>query len=139
MSASDNKRLIADAFAAWAKGEGNPFSLLAEDASWTIPGSSPVAGTYHGRQDFLDRAIQPFVARVAEPLRPAVQSIVAEDDTVVVMWEGHATALDGRPYDNRYCWVMRIQDGQIREATAFFDAPVFTDLWERVSPRTGVR
>jgi uncharacterized protein len=135
VSAGENKRLIADAFDAWAKGDGNFFDLLADDATWTIPGSSPIAGTYHGRQEFLDRAIQPIGARLAKPIRPTVHSIVAEDDTVAVMWEGHAVALDGRPYDNRYSWVMRLQGGRITEATAFFDAPAFTDLWERVSPR----
>ena len=63
-----------------------------------------------------------------------MQSIVAEDDVVVVLWQGHATALDGRPYDNTYSWHMRVRDGSIVEVPAFFDSPTLDDLLERVSP-----
>jgi ketosteroid isomerase-like protein len=59
--------------------------------------------------------------------------IVAEDDIIVVYWRGHATTLDGKPYDNTYCWIMRVQDGTVREATAFFDAPPLMELWERIT------
>jgi ketosteroid isomerase-like protein len=61
-----------------------------------------------------------------------VRSIVAEDDDVVILWDGHATALDGLPYDNTYSWHMRLVDGVIVEVIAFFDAPALTDLLERV-------
>jgi ketosteroid isomerase-like protein len=52
---------------------------------------------------------------------------------VLVLWQGHAIATDGRPYDNRYCWIMRVEHGTITEVTAFFDAPTLADLFERVS------
>jgi uncharacterized protein len=50
----------------------------------------------------------------------------------VVLWDGHAVAKDGKAYDNRYCWVMRIQGGKVIEAFAFFDSPALTDLFGRV-------
>jgi ketosteroid isomerase-like protein len=96
MTVADNKQLIQDAFDAWAKGEGEFFRLLSDDARWTITGTSVLAGTYTGRARFLD-AIRPIGERLSEPIRPTVQSIVAEGDVVVVLWQGHATALDGRP------------------------------------------
>jgi uncharacterized protein len=132
MSTDENKSLIQAGFEAWAKGEGDFYSLLADDAKWTITGSSPVAGTFSSRQEFLDRAVQPIYQRLSQPLRPTVKTIVAEGDEVVALWEGHATATDGRAYDNTYCWVMRVQDGKVTEATAFFDAPMLTDLFERI-------
>jgi ketosteroid isomerase-like protein len=98
---------------------------------WTITGTSVLAGIYTSRAQFLD-AIRPIGARLSGPIKPTVQSIVAEDDVVVVLWRGHATALDGRPYDNQYSWHMRFQDGAIVEVTAFFDTPTLTDLLERV-------
>jgi ketosteroid isomerase-like protein len=104
-------RLSSPAFEAWAKGEGDFFRLLADDELWTITGSSPVAGTYASRQAFLDGAIQPIAA----------------------LWHGHAVAKDGEAYDNRYCWVMRFEDGKVKEADAFFDSPALTDLFERVA------
>ena len=132
MAVADNKQLIQDAFDAWAKGEGEFFRLLSDDARWTITGTSALAGTYTSRSQFLE-AIRPIGVRLSEPIRPTVQSIVAEDDVVVVLWQGHATALDGRPYDNTYSWHMRVRDGSIVEVTAFFDSPTLDDLLERVS------
>jgi ketosteroid isomerase-like protein len=136
MNSDENKSLIQAAFDAWSKGEGDFYSLLADDAIWTITGSSPVAGTFTSRQEFLDRAVQPIFQRLSQPLRPTVKTLVAERDQVVALWEGHAVATDGRPYDNTYCWVMRVQDGKVREATAFFDAPLLTDLLERIQVGT---
>ncbi len=57
--------------------------------------------------------------------------MIAEGDTVVVLWDGHAVAKDGQPYDNRYCWVMRMEGGKVKEAVAFFDSQMLTDLWQR--------
>jgi len=44
-----NKERIRAAFDEWAAGTGGPFALLADDATWTVVGNSPVSGTYHGR------------------------------------------------------------------------------------------
>ncbi len=75
-------------------------------------GSSPVAGIYTSRQDFKERAIQPIGARLSQPIRPTLEEIIGEGDTVVVLWSGHAVAVDDGPYDNRYCWVMRLVEGE---------------------------
>ena len=134
MSADDNRALVRAAFDAWAAGQGDFYRLLADDVTWTITGSSPVAGTYTSRQEFLDGAIQPIFKRLSQPIQPIVHTLIAEGDQVVALWEGHATALDGVPYDNVYCWVMRVQDGKVTHATAFFDSPPLTELLERVQP-----
>jgi ketosteroid isomerase-like protein len=134
VTSQQSKNVVAAAFEGWVRGDGDFFSILADDVSWTITGSSPVAGTYTSRQEFIERAIQPISARLSQPIRPNVQRIITEGDTVVVLWSGHAVAADGGPYDNRYCWVMRLVDGKVKEATAFFDSPALTDLFERVKP-----
>lgn len=129
---AESKRLVEDAFAAWADGSGGVFGLLSDDARWTITGTSSLAGTYTGRQQFLDRAVAPISARLSQPIRPTVRSVVAEGDSVVVLWDGHAVALDGQPYDNAYSWHLRVEGGSIVEVTAFFDSPTLTELLERV-------
>ena len=55
MSTSENKKLIQDAFTAWANGDGMSFfNLLAEDASWMVMGSCPISGTYMGRHQLIE-------------------------------------------------------------------------------------
>ena len=57
-------------------------------------------------------------------------------DTVIVRWDGHGVANDGRPYDNSYAWFMTVRDGKVIDGTAFFDSISFNDLWTRVPPQT---
>ena len=118
LSESENSALVAAAFDAWAKGDGNIYDILADDVVWTITGSSLVAGTYTSRQQFLDEAIQPIFVRLSEPIRPTIRRIITEGNTIVVLWEDHAVAKDGQAYDNRHCWVMRIR-GREEEAVAY--------------------
>lgn len=129
-----NKRHIQEAFDAWSAGTGGPFVLLADDATWTIVGNSPVSRTYRSRKEFLDVVIDPFNARMSTPLRPAIRALFAEGDWVIALFDASATAVDGKPYENTYTWYLRLQGSAIVEAIAFFDTIEFTDLWNRVHP-----
>ena len=91
MSAADNKKLVQDAFAAWARGDGTAFfNLLADDVQWTVIGSSPVSRTYPSKQAFLRRCDQTTRAKLAGPIQPTVKNIIAEGDNIVLQWEGKA-------------------------------------------------
>jgi ketosteroid isomerase-like protein len=129
-----NKDRIRRAFDEWAAGTGGPFALLADDATWTIVGNSPVSRTYGSRQEFLDVVIDPFNARMEVPLRPAVRALYADGDWVIALFDASATARDGKPYENTYTWYMRMAGDAIVEVIAFFDTVEFTDFWTRVSP-----
>jgi uncharacterized protein len=129
-----NKDRIRRAFDEWAAGTGGPFALLADDATWTIVGNSPVSRTYGSRQEFLDVVIDPFNARMEVPLRPAVRALYADGDWVIALFDASATARDGTPYENTYTWYMRMAGGAIVEVIAFFDTIEFTDFWNRVAP-----
>jgi uncharacterized protein len=129
-----NKDRVRAAFDDWAAGTGGPFALLADDATWTIVGNSPVSRTFASRQEFIDVVIDPFNARLSSPLVPTVRALFADGDWVIALFDGAATAADGRPYRNTYTWYMRLQDGAVVEVIAFFDTIEFTDFWTRVSP-----
>jgi uncharacterized protein len=132
------KQRLGAAFAAWAAGTGGPFDLLADDATWTIVGTSPVSRTYGSKREFIDVVIDPFNARMAEPLVPTVRGLYADGDWVVVLFDGRATARDGQPYRNTYTWYLRFAPGgepdTVVEVIAFFDTIEFTDFWRRVEP-----
>jgi len=101
---------------------------------WTIVGTSKAAGTYRGREAFLANVIRPFGARVATPLVPTVRALYADGDVVIALFDAVATAKDGRSYRNTYSWYLRVRDGRIVGATAFFDTATFDDLWTRITP-----
>jgi uncharacterized protein len=59
----------------------------------------------------------------------AVREVYADGDTVVVVWDGEGTRLDGKPYENSYAWIMRFREGfLVVEATAYFDSIAFDEL-----------
>lgn len=129
-----NKALIAQSFEAWGNGTGGPYSLLADDVSWTITGNSLVAKTYPSREAFLGEVIRPFDARMATPLKPTIRQLYADGDTVVAFFDASGTARDGKPYSNTYAWFLEVKDGRITRAHAFFDSMAFNDFWRRVMP-----
>jgi uncharacterized protein len=131
---SNNKRAIQAGFDAWRNGTGGVFDLLASDAKWTIVGSSPVSRTFTSRQEFLDVVITPFNARLSSRLVPTVRGVYADGEMVIVLWDGEGTARDGKPYKNTYSWYMRMRNGKIVDATAFFDTVEFNDFWTRIKP-----
>lgn len=45
----------------------------------------------------------------------------ADGESVVVEARGDMTTADGRPYDNRYVWVLRVEDGRITEVREYFN------------------
>jgi ketosteroid isomerase-like protein len=53
---------------------------------------------------FLSEVIRPFNARMSVGLKPAIRSIYAEGDTVIVLFDARGTARDGKPYENTYAW-----------------------------------
>jgi ketosteroid isomerase-like protein len=131
---SRNKAIVQASFDAWRNGTGSPFTLLTDEATWTIVGRSAASKTYTGRETFMREVIRPFNARMREPLKPTIRRLYADGDTVIVFFDAAGTARDGQAYVNTYAWFLEMRDGGVIAATAFFDSLVFNDLWSRVSP-----
>jgi len=133
-----NKAIVAAAFDRWAAGGSDFFKeMLTTDIVWTIEGSGPSAGTYRGYDEFMARAVRPFVSRLREPVRPVSKKIWADGDHVIINWEGQAVARDGRPYRNRYVWIFRMHGGKAAEVNAFLDLTPYDDVIRRIPAPEG--
>jgi uncharacterized protein len=131
MNTAENKRLVQDAFAAWARGENNAvFNLLADDVHWTVIGSTLVSRTYMSKQEFLEGAVKPLGQKLSGAIQPTVTAVSADGDLVIVQWEGRANGKNGTLYNQTYCWVMRLADGKVREGTAYLDTEMVSQLWK---------
>lgn len=126
-----NKMIIQKGFTAWSNGTGSFFDLLDDSARWTISGNSRFSKTYN-RKGLMDEVLIPLNKRLSARIVPSIRDIYADGDTVIVLWDGKATAKDGKPYDNAYAWFMRMKNGRILDVTAFFDTADLDDLWKRV-------
>ncbi|KRE17518.1 ketosteroid isomerase [Bosea sp. Root381] len=130
-----NETIVREAFDKWRSG-GNVFAdLLSPDLVWTIHGSGPVAGTYRGLKDFVERASVPLVSRLATPLTPTVHHIWSGGDRIVIRFDATATTTSGAPYSNQFVWIFRMNDGAVVEAEAFLDLAAYQRVVDNNEPR----
>lgn len=129
MEAAENKKLVREAFDAMMAGDVSPFfDLLSDDLHWTVIGSCPISCTYTNKQDFLKGATGPVFDKLASPIRPTLRQILADEDQVVLQWDGEALTKTGVLYFNTFCWVMRLESGKVKNATAYIDTEAATKL-----------
>ena len=102
---------------------GQSFSqALSDDLVWTVTGSSPIAGTYNGKQVYIDQVLTPL-RNVLESLPvPIVEHIFADCDWATVNWYSEGVrGKNGANYDMQYCWLMRVENDKIVEVKGFYD------------------
>ncbi|RJQ80933.1 MAG: nuclear transport factor 2 family protein [Desulfobacteraceae bacterium] len=122
MSAAENKQLLQRIFSELSKGNSRPFvESWADDFSWTITGTTKWAKTYKGKQTVLKELMEPLFSQFAGRYTNTAQRFIAEDDFVVVECRGRVTTKSGKPYNNTYCYVIRLEGGQLRELTEYLD------------------
>jgi ketosteroid isomerase-like protein len=129
MNAAENKKLIRDAFDAWSRGEGRVFfKLVADDVRWTVTGTTPISRTYNSKRDFRS-ALSAMAEHLASELKIVVRDVIADGDKVAVQFESHAQGKNGTAYDQTYCWVLRLAEGQVREVIAYLDTELVSKLF----------
>ena len=69
----------------------------------------------------LKDLLGPLTAQFAEPYKAVAHRFIGEDDLVVVECRGCVTTKAGKPYNNHYCFVYRVEGGKIREITEYLD------------------
>jgi len=126
--ASEAKEIVARQFDQWKNGKASFFELLAYDVEWVVSGRSPVSGRYHGKTDFVERAVSPITSNFQTPLQPELISLTADGEFVWLHFIATATTHTKGLYENTYVWKLRLQDGKIIEGTAFLDTHELTKL-----------
>jgi ketosteroid isomerase-like protein len=130
MNAAQNRKLLEDAFDGWVRGDRAAFnSLLADDLRWTVIGSSPVSGCYNSKREFLEGAGARMAEKLATPIQPTLRHLIADGNMVALVFDGRATGKNGTDYGQTYCWVLRLEDGKIREGTAYLDTELISRLF----------
>jgi ketosteroid isomerase-like protein len=122
MTATENKELLGAVFSELARGNTTPFrDAMADDVRWTVTGTTEWSGTYHGKQAVLAELMAPLFAQFADRYTGTADRFIAEGDHVVVEFRGRVTTNAGTAYNNTYCYVCRLADGELQELTEYFD------------------
>jgi ketosteroid isomerase-like protein len=104
------------------------FDHVAEDVNWTVMGTHPLAGTYHTKADFLADTFARLNKLLKEGVILRVTNLLVDGDTAVVELQSLSTALNGKPFNNRYCWIARFSNGTIVEVRAYLDSALVQRL-----------
>jgi uncharacterized protein len=110
------------------------FEHVADDVNWTVMGTHPLAGTYHTKADFLAHTFARLDKILKEGVVLRVTDILVDGDSAAVEMESLSTALNGKPFDNRYCWIVHFSDGTIEEVRAYLDSSLVQRLIDENEP-----
>jgi ketosteroid isomerase-like protein len=131
VGAAENKQLIQSVFTYLSGGNGQPFmDALADDACWTVMGSTPWSRTYEGKRAITDKLMRPLFRQFADQYTARAIRVIAEEDIVVVEARGQVTTKSGKPYSQTYCYLFRLADGRVRELTEYLDTALVTEALE---------
>jgi ketosteroid isomerase-like protein len=123
MSAAENKLLVQHIFAELANGNPRPFvDGTSDDFRWIVTGTTPWSKTYEGKQAVFTELFPALRSKMADRMRTIPDRLIAEGDHVVVEAHGQNTTRSGKPYNQRYCFVIRVVDGKLRELTEYMDS-----------------
>jgi uncharacterized protein len=104
------------------------FEHVADDVNWTVMGTHPLAGTYHTKGDFLAHTFARLDKILKEGVVLRVTNILVDGESAAVELESLSTALNGKPFDNTYCWVVHFSDEIIVEVRAYLDSALVQRL-----------
>jgi len=129
MTAIENKQLMQNIFAELAQGNSRPLvEAMADDFCWTVTGNTKWSRTYEGKQTVLKDLLTPLRTMIADRIRTVPQRVFADGDHVIVEARGNNTTKTGKPYNNTYCFIIRLAEGKIREITEYLDTELVTTV-----------
>ena len=134
MTTDTNKQLVRDAFEALGSSDARPlYELMRDDFTWIIEGQSRFSRHYEGKAAVKRELLDVLFEAFATPYRFTIDEIIAGGDRVVVRGRGEVRTKAGQDYNNSYCFVLRLEEGQLVELREYLD----TALVERVFGSAG--
>ena len=125
--AGDNKAVMQSVFAELSHGNLEPlFDLMAEDMQWIWMGSGPLAKSFVGKDSVISELFASVHTALAGSYKVFPDRFIGDGNIVAIEHKGQATTVDGRPYNNSYCWVCRFADGKLIELREYMDTELVT-------------
>ena len=134
MGVAENKKLVQSFYEAGNRGDFDAcFDLISDDITWTNIGSTSLSGTYRGKEELMEKLLGPLFGQLKAGISSSIDNLLGEADYVVALTSGTAETKDGRPYNNKYCQVIRIRNGKFAEVTEYFDTELTASIFGSTS------
>ena len=130
MTTTQNKELVATFFELFSKGEiDDAFSMVSDTAVWWVPGDLPFSGT-KSKTEYL-QVVGAIQQGFPNGLQLNATSMVAEGDKVAVEVESYGEHANGRTYQNKYHFLITIENGRIIHVKEYMDT---LHLYQLIQP-----
>jgi len=106
------------------------FSQVAPNVLWEVMGTHPLAGIYHGKQEFLDHTFVRLKKLLkGGPVLKVSNILIAEDTPIVIVEMVQLSySINGRPFNNTYCWLVKFENEVIVHVRAYLDSALVQAL-----------
>jgi hypothetical protein len=123
-----NEELVRGVYSAFAEGDMDALRhAFADDIIFRIPGTSPVAGEYRGR-DAVFGYLGKVMERSGETFSFEVHDVIANDEHAVglMIYRGTRNLIQ-TTFRSVHVW--HAQDGQATELWEYPEQPAFDEFW----------
>lgn len=124
----DPKTIVIQTWQAFASRDPAQIAaLFHEDAEWIAPpgNATAVALGYtsgmSGRASIVRFVTEEFGRLFVDEVQSEFRGMFADGDVVIVEQRLQARLVNGRRYDNLYCFVFVVEDGRIRQVREYMD------------------
>lgn len=122
-----NKRAARTFFEAMSTSQADAvLDCYADDGKVIISGNTLISGVLD-RTEILNRTNRVLEA-FPDGIRFTVKTLTAEGDRVAIEAESSAIHVSGKPFNNKYHFLMRLRDGKIVVLTEYMDTELVTDV-----------
>jgi ketosteroid isomerase-like protein len=108
--------------------EQRVIQLMADECVFYVLGSTAVSG-FQSRERWLESLRQGPVL-LPGPATMHIGHVTAEADRVAVEAESHLVTQTGKPYNNQYHFLLRVQDGKVTAFKEYFDTQETANVFE---------
>lgn len=106
------------------------FEHVADDVDWTVMGTHPLAGEYHGKKAFREATFARLDKVLQAGAQLQVEHLLVRGNEAAVELRSLATARNGMRFDNRYCWIVDFDSNRIVRVRAYLDSAMVARLFE---------
>lgn len=115
-----NKALVVEFMNAMGRGDVETVKALSTDDLVAITtGTGIVSGTRNYEVIMQSVAAFPQITKAGVTVK--ILNLTAEDDRVAMEWDGFATMVSGKEYNNHYHNLMFIRDGKVCKMVEYCD------------------
>jgi ketosteroid isomerase-like protein len=98
----------------------------AEDGRVQTMGNTLISGVFD--KPMITQAAGQVLGAFPTGIKFVIHEITAEGDRVAVEAESFAIHVSGKPYNNKYHFLMRFRDGKLLEFKEYMDTEMVTDV-----------